>query len=330
VSAGQIESLLNGEIDERRVLPAAGLVYRPIEGLTLRGAYSQTTARPSFRELGFYVSVEPGSDDLIVGNPQLGLSDVESFDARAEYFWGDLGDMVAASGFYKTIDDPIESIILRNPLNAEESSSALWRTFLNNPSQAKLWGVEFEARKNLGFAGPDFLDYLSLGGNFTYIDAEVDRNPIEIARAEPFFGVVGGDREVFSQLASSRRLFGQPEWIVNADLSFEHPTWGTKATVAFFAISDVLDAAGSAFLGGAKSITIDRYVDSFYTLDLILSQRIPLERLRGEINVKFTAKNLTNSTRQLIYDPSQTDSTFTERSFKVGRDFKLSLTYTFF
>ena len=58
------------------MLPAVGLTYRPLEGLALRAAYSQTVARPSFREMGFYVSVEPATDDLIVGNPQLGLSDV--------------------------------------------------------------------------------------------------------------------------------------------------------------------------------------------------------------------------------------------------------------
>ena len=53
--------------------------------------------------MGYYVSVEPGSDDLIVGNPQMGLSDVESWDARVEYTWGDLGDLFALSGFTKTI-----------------------------------------------------------------------------------------------------------------------------------------------------------------------------------------------------------------------------------
>ena len=76
---------------------ALGFTYRPIEGLSLRGAWSQTVARPSFREMGFYVSVEPGTDDLTVGNPQLQLSDVESWDARAEYAWGEYGDLAALS-----------------------------------------------------------------------------------------------------------------------------------------------------------------------------------------------------------------------------------------
>ena len=44
-------------IDERRLLPSAGFTYRPIEGLTLRGGWSETVPRPSFRELGYYPSM---------------------------------------------------------------------------------------------------------------------------------------------------------------------------------------------------------------------------------------------------------------------------------
>jgi outer membrane receptor protein involved in Fe transport len=327
-----IESLINGEIDETLMLPAFGVNVRPIEGLTLRAAYSQTVARPSFRELGFYVSVEPGTDDLFVGNPQLQLSDVESWDLRAEYTWGSRGDLVAASLFMKEIDDPIESIVVRNPVNAEASSSALFRTFFNNPNQGKVRGIEVEARKSLDFFGVEALEYVSIGGNFTYIDAEVDRTEAELARSGNFFGVVPGENERFRELEQTRRLFGQPEWIANADISFDHPDWGTKVTLSFFAISDVLDAAGSASLnngGEVIALTLDRYVDSFNQLDFTLSQKVHVERLRGDLTFKFSAKNLTDSSRGIIYDPSQTRDEIAERSFKVGRDFSFSLTYTF-
>jgi TonB-dependent receptor len=332
VDRAAIESIVNGEIDETLLLPAVGIAYRPLEGLSLRGAWSRTTARPSFREMGFYVSVEPGTDDLIVGNPQLMLSDVESWDARGEYAWGELGDLAAVSLFYKTIDDPIESIVVRNPLNAEGSSSALYRTFFNNPNQATLWGVEVEARKHLDFLGSDLLEHLSLGANFTWIEAKVDRIEAELDRSRPFFGTARGDVELFSGLESSRRLFGQPQWIANADVSFDHEDWGTQATLAFFAISDVLDAAGSAVIapnGQIISFTPDRYVDSFHQLDLIVSQKVHVELLRGDVTFKLSAKNLTDSTRRIIYDPSQTDGEIPERSYKVGREYKLTVSYAF-
>jgi outer membrane receptor protein involved in Fe transport len=332
LSRSEIEALANGEINERRTLPSAGFAYRPLPGLALRSAWSQTVARPSFREMGFYVSVEPGTDDLVVGNPQLTLSEVESWDTRVEYTWGALGDLAALSGFYKTIQNPIESIVVRNPLNLDPTSSALFRTFFNNPNEATLWGIEAEARKNLGFTGLGFTEYLSIGGNFTWIEAEVDRTDAELLRSEPFFGVIPGDVEEYSSLEKSRRLFGQPKWIANADISFDQPEWGTKATLAFFAISDVLEAAGSASVGPdgrVLAFTIDRYTDSFLQLDLILSQTWRVELLRGDVTLKFSAKNLTDSTRRIIYDSSQTREEIPERSYKKGRDYKLTFTYTF-
>lgn len=325
-----IEALVNGKIDETHTLPSAGLTYRPIDGLNLRAAYSKTIARPSFRELGYYVSVEPGSDDLVIGNPQLQLSGVESWDARVEYMWGDLGDLAALSLFFKTIQNPIESIVIRDPTNFE-GTEGIYRTFFNNPNDAKLRGIELEARKAIDFVGVDALEYLSIAGNFTYIDAEVARPAIEISRAAGFFGVAPGDVEQFQGLAEKRRLYSQPEWIVNTDISFDHPDWGTKATLAFFGISDVLDSAGSAVFNGSgvvAALNLDRYVDSFYQLDLVVSQTFSFERLPGEFTLKGSLKNLTDSTRRLIYDPAQTVGEIAEREYKVGRDLSVSVSYS--
>ncbi len=327
----QIESLINGEIDELEFLPTAGFAVRLLEGLSLKGAWSKTVARPSFREMGYYVSVEPASDDLIVGNPQLKLSPVESFDLRTEYIFGDFADLIAVSGFYKTIQDPIESIVIRNPLNFEQASSALFRTFFNNPNEATVWGIEVEARKNLVFLddllGSHWAEYFTAGANYTYIHARVDRIDAELARAQPFFGVTPGGSAEFTSLDESRRLFGQPEWIVNADITFEQPDWGTRATLAWYAISDVLDAAGSVFIGPngvTQSYVPDRYVDSYGQLDLIVSQEI----WHG-LTLSVQLKNLTDSTRRIVYDPYQTSERIAERSVKEGRDFKLQLKYAF-
>lgn len=332
IGSEELPSLLNAAIDETRTLPSFGITYRPIEGMTLRTAYSKTVARPSFRELGFYVTVPPGKKDLEVGNPQLQLSDVESVDARLEYTWGPFGDLFAVSAFFKTIDLPIEKIVIRDPLNFDDTSRAIFRTWFNNPNEATLWGIEVEGRKNLGFLnlgslGWDWLEYLSVGANFTYIDAEVGRTDAELQRSEGFFGTLpeDADRERFSRLAPKRRLFGQPEWIGNADLSFDHPEWGTRFTLAFFAISDVLDAAGSANPQAnfqITSFTLDEYIDAFHQLDLIFRQKL----WRG-IELKVSLKNLTDSQRGVIYDPEQTRGEIAERRTRVGRDYSFSLSF---
>lgn len=337
VNAAQLQNFLNGTINERRLLPSAAFTFRPIDGLAIRGAWSETVARPSFRELGYYVTVAPGSDDLVVGNPNLQLSDVESWDARLEYVWGHRGDLFAVSYFQKKIQTPIEAIILRDPTNFEISSNgALYQTFFNNPNTADLSGVEAELRKSFDFiepffpSAPDWLEYFSVGGNYTWIDAEVGRTEAELARARPFFGAAEGDEVLFAALAPTRRLFNQPEWIANADVTFDHPGWGLRLTVAYFAISNVLDAAGSATLGADGSVlsyTPDRYVGSFMDLRATIAKTFELPNSLGEITFRATGKNLTDSARRLIYDTNQTNKEIALQQLRLGRDYSFSLTF---
>jgi outer membrane receptor protein involved in Fe transport len=334
VDQAALQDLFNGTIDEHRLLPSAGFNLRPMEGLSLRGAWSQTVARPSFREMGYYVTVVPGNTDLIVGNPQLELSNVESWDARVEYTWGSVGDLLAVSYFQKTIDTPIESIIVRDPLNAEASVGGLFQTFFNNPNTADLWGIEAEARKNIDFLDPyvpEWVHYFSIGGNYTYIDAKVGRTEAELARSRGFFGLKPGDQALFTELAPTRRLFGQPEWIANADLTFDHPGWGLQATVAYFAISDVLDAAGTATLsstGDVLSFTLDRYVGSYMDLRATVAKTVELPGALGALTFRATAKNLTDSSRRLIYDTFQTNKEIAQQELRVGRDYSFSITFS--
>jgi Outer membrane receptor proteins, mostly Fe transport len=340
INGDEIRGLVNGKIDENKALPSAGINYRPFDWLTLRGAYSQSVARPSFREIAYYVSVASSAktDELTVGNPQLQLSDVESWDARAEFVWGMFADLFAVSVFDKKIDDPIEQIVIHDDANFDVASSVSnFRTFFNNPNRGKIQGIELEARKSLTLTTFDplgveipnrdlfeFLDYFSIGGNYSYFDAEVKRSEFERASAQTFFHQPPDPN---LSLERKRRLYGQPKWIANADISFDHPIWGTRVTLAYFAISDVLDAAGFAIPNSAGAIvnyTLDRYVDSYEQLDLVMSQQL----WRG-FSVGFSAKNLTDTKRRIIYDPKQTSHRIAEREYRRGRDYSLTVSWKF-
>ena len=347
-STGELFDRLSGEIDELKVLPMASLAYRPAEGLTLRSAYSETASRPSFRELAYYASLVPGVSDRIVGNPFLELSDVGSFDARIEYLWGDLGELVAASFFYKTIEKPIELIVLRDYSVNDPLFQGPFRVYRNNENEAELLGMELESRVTLGLLGAignrgklghwadwsSALEYFSLGGNYSYIDASVARSDYEQRLAFPFYLATAADRAsgrvLATQLPSERRLYNQPEWTANADVSFDQPDWGTKLTLSVFAISDVLNAAGSADLAGngrARGYVLDEYIDSFYQLDFVLSQSFEIPRTPGGWTARVSVKNFTDSERGIIYDPEVTRQVYRSRTFTVGRDYTFSLQY---
>jgi len=338
----RIREVVNGEIDKFYTLPSVGLTYRfeglggdsqwirALKPLTFRGAFSQTVARPSFREMGYYASLNPSEDTVQLGNPQLEPSEVTSYDARFEYVWGDYGDLFALSGFYKKVDKPIETVTVRDPFGQGIDT---YQTFKNNPSDGQLLGVEVEGRVTLGVLA-DVLEPFSLGANGTYIHAEVDQ-PVQLRNAlGPYFAVTDAQRAAglvqFQDYNKTRRLTNQPEWIANADVSFDQPDWRTKVTLAVFAISDVLESTAATdynLAGQLISFSLDRYIDSYYQLDLVASQGFTLPYVPGEFTLSGSAKNLTNSTRGYVYDREQTAKDIKERSFTIGRDYSLSLSY---
>ena len=201
--------------------------------------------------------------------------------------------------------------MIRNPIDKSTSPQALYRTFFNNPNQARLWGIEIEASQEPRLPRRRFRAVLLDRRQLHVHRREGRPHRRRAAALDAFFGVTPGTIEIHQGLSKSRRLFGQPEWIANADLSFDQPDWGTKATLAFFAISDVLDAAGVANLNSDNkvfSLTLDRYIDSYSRLDLIVSQSLHTGFFGGDLIFKISAKNLTDTTRRIVYDPGQTSS----------------------
>ena len=63
-------------------------------------------------------------------------------------------------------------------------------------------------------------------------------------------------------------------------------------------------------------------------LDFVFSQGFTIPRIPGEWTAKTSVKNITDSTRKLIYDQDQTADDIPERSFKIGRDYTFSLGYS--
>jgi len=303
-----------GTLDRVFLLPSLGAAYRPIEGLSVRLNYGETVARPSFREYTAYMAFTPDSLEQNLGNPQLETSDVRSTDFRTEYVWGAQGDLAAMSLFYKEVDRPIEKVQM------DSTNYGEYYVWVNNDHTAYLNGLELEFRKHLGFLG-DFWSDFSIGGNYTYIDAVVKEvSPIyerEVGNWDPYFVDIPEDA-LFTGSSQERRLFDQPEWIVNTDLTYEHEESGTRLTIAYYAISEILDASAAA------SPTMDLYLNDYYRVDFTARQRL----LDG-LQLSLSIKNLTDSLRSLQYDPYATSKDIYQRRYRVGRDYSISLSYSF-
>ena len=204
---------------------------------------------------------------------------------------------------------PIEKVILTTVAGDVE-------TWLNNPGTAQLYGMEFEVRHGLG-RWTDALEEFSVGGNFTYIEAEVDEIPMALKSAVADFADP-------SQMQQSRRLYDQPEYIANADLTWRRERWGTSATFAAYAISDVLVASGLTNAISVESANFDLYQRSYVRCDFVLSQR-----LSETFKLKFSVKNIFDPVLGTIYDREALGRVVERNSYHAGRDFSLSITAEF-
>ncbi|WP_309399571.1 TonB-dependent receptor [Cerasicoccus maritimus] len=324
---GYTDSSVVGKIDRTYVLPGGTISYNFLENWNLRLGASQTIAYPSFRELSPYFSRSLETGDIILGNPTLQISDVESFDARVQYDF-DTG-FIALGGFYKTIEQPIEQIVLRDPVTGDSVLS-----FFNNPNTARVKGLELEAQTSLDFLAPE-LEYFSIGANYTYIDASVGypQNVLDsyFSYSAPNVlnpdgnlnngAFVGTDGPPYgnNNLPTDRRLFDQPDWLVNANLTFNQPDWGSAITVAVFAQSDVLSAVGSGL-----DNSVDQYTKSYYQLDLTFNQNIT-----DNLVFKFQITNITDTARGIQYVTPVANKVYDRVTYKIGQSYRFAVEYTF-
>ncbi|NBU69080.1 MAG: TonB-dependent receptor, partial [Verrucomicrobia bacterium] len=134
------EADANAVIQQLDLLPSAAATFQLMPEVNFRLAWSQTLARPSFKEMGPVVTQDFSDATIFVGNPRLKLSSINNYDVRMEYFPRP-GEVLAVSGFYKSIKKPIEQGI------AQLGDTQFYQ-YQNNPN-GTLWGAEFEARKRL-------------------------------------------------------------------------------------------------------------------------------------------------------------------------------------
>lgn len=272
----------NSLIRQLDLLPSAGLVFTVASNMNVRLGYSQTVARPTYREIAAYEQYDPFGDEIVRGNPNLRMSRIENYDVRWEWFPRP-GSIVSVSGFFKDLKDPIEKQII---------------TFgggivgFENRASACVYGAEFEARTKLDVLDPLLADF-SAGFNFSYIVSEV---PLT-------------EQEKINDPSSPdpRPLYDQSEWIANADLSWDNARLGTAATLAFNWAAPriyLVDVGGP-----------DVYEHPPMILDLMVTQR-----LAKRWKIRASARNLLDADYERTYgdEPGVKRYSWNTRGIGIG------------
>lgn len=260
------------KLDQTDRLPALGLIWQPIEQMNVRVNWSQTIARPTFRELAPVAAIEVLQGDEFFGNPKLQISHITNYDLRWEWF-PTPGDVLAASTFYKSIENPIELI----------SFGAAGRTFVQPVNYAKgvAYGLEIEARGSMQRFW-NKLAGLTAGLNGTWLETKVDV-PLDEQASLADFGLN----------QDQRRLAGQPEYLLNASLTYDNPDFGTSAGLFYNLIGETIASGAARGLNDAVPNVVER---RYATLDLTISQKLAKRWVLG-----IKVRNLLAKDRTSIY-----------------------------
>jgi TonB-dependent receptor-like protein/carboxypeptidase family protein len=290
-------------ISESDLLPSVGAIWEIKPAMNLRGSWAKTIARPTFRELAPVATEEFIFGDEFVGNPDLVLSSVQNWDLRWEWFRRP-GDVLAASVFYKSLENPIEYI----------SFAAANRSFVQpiNYERGTLRGIEVEGRTALDVL-QESLRHLSAGANVTWLDSSVDV-PLD-------------EQERLANLAldePTRALQGQPEGVVNLNLTYDDDDRGISSGVFYTAVGrTLLSGASNGLDGGTPNV----FQEPVQTLDVTFAKKWRFKK-SGSFSLTFKGKNLLAPELLSIYrTPLAQEVTKTRR--ETARLFGLTLGWTY-
>lgn len=284
------------KIQQLDLLPSVGATFQAMQNVNLRFAWSQTIARPSFKELGPVVTQDFADSAIFVGNPALQLSSVNNYDFRAEYF-PRAGEVVAVSLFYKLIDKPIEQS--RTSIGSDGGTEFF--KYINNPS-GSLYGVEVEFRKRLDQVS-SWLKNFTVNFNYTYTQSEVALTQSQINQNQEV-GIT----------ETTRPLQGQPIYICNAGLSYDDQERGFYAGLFYNVTGEFLYAAGNQ--------VPDIYEQPAPSLDFNITQRFA-----DQWSLTFRGKNLLNP----VFQQTQTYQgvVYTYYQYTKGWDMSCTVNYSF-
>ncbi|UJH90532.1 TonB-dependent receptor [Antarcticibacterium sp. 1MA-6-2] len=282
--------------------PSLNAKYTVNETSNLRLAASITTTRPRLREI-LPTVYQDGDGNQVIGNPSLLNSRNYNFDLKYEVFPTN-AQLLALTAFGKYLENPIERLV--------RSTSVGYRTFFDNFDQAYLYGLELEARMNLGstFKSP-VLEKITFGFNGILMTstATADVN-------NPRFAAVTN---------KERELQGASNWGVNADVGYEL----YKTDVAESTINIIFNTFGKRIYAVGVEGADEIYEKPLNQLDLSWNTQF-----NDHWGLNLSISNILDEKSLFTQDPTQ-DIRFPEvfsnvvETFDQGTTFGANLTYTF-
>jgi TonB-dependent receptor len=291
---------------------SGNLIYTLNKKMNFRLAYGTSLARPELREITNIYEFDPFQFAVVVGNPVLKNQLTRSADFRWEWFTAP-SEVFSVSVFWKEITNQLTKIFIYNSQGTLATAPEFPITeFVNDQNKGHVYGIELEARKNLGSLTPALKNFF-IGSNLMLANSEVTKNPDRLKAS----------RQIYRQASSSSPLFEQPPYSLNVLLDYDNPRTRTNITGSFNVVGERLVQVQ---LDGAPDI----YSRPAPSLDLVFSQRLFRRFL-----IKGFAKNLLNPGFEEVYATPRNNGNFngrhyTHSKYYRGVEYQLGLTYFLF
>lgn len=278
-----------GDDTYTNVLPNIHLRYDVGENFVIRGAWTNTLARPSYYNLVPYRLIENVSEVLSEGNSSIDPTRAMNFDLMTEKYFQSIG-IFSAGVFYKSLDD----IIFRYQENnyADPASGIVFEEYSQprNGGSATIRGLEVAYQRQLDFL-PGALKGLGIYANYTYTKSTAD--------------------EIDGREGEELGLPGTANHMLNGSLSFESKKLTMRLSINY--TSDYIDEIG-------EDAFYDRYYDKQTFVDFNASYAfMPKWRVFAEVN------NITNQSLRYYQGISSRvmQNEFYRQKFTIGVKFDL-------
>lgn len=295
----QTGSIFTTDTTYNSFLPSANIVYALTEKTNLRLSYSNTVARPEFREIASFSFYDFLNSAAVFGNPALKQTRITNVDLRYELY-PHAGETFAVAAFYKRFKNPISETWYSIDNND--------RTYINLDN-ANTIGAELEIRKNMEFLLKKWGTNSYVFLNAAYIHSSI-KNPNQTVRN------INGE---------TRPLPGQSPYLVNAGLQLNDPSNSMGLTILYNRIGPRINTVGDD-----SSNKLDVYENSRNLLDVQLSKKL----FKNNAELKLNISDIFNNP-YLLYQNKDNKKAYKEGtdyifySYKMGTNFSLSFNYTF-
>ena len=196
-SAGGNENEVESSLDTSDLLPAVTATWFMTDDMQLRVGYGKTLSRPDLKELSAASYIDPDTDDVFVGNPNLKQTIIDNVDARWEWYPSGT-ERLTLGAFWKTFTDPIETV----KIPGFEAP----RSFQNADTATDL-GIELSFRASMGRLKQTWEDFY-IEGNTALIDSEVKL----------------AENTIFTNTNTTRPLQGQAPYVINLITGYDGPS----------------------------------------------------------------------------------------------------------